>query len=88
MTADCHNVQSVCILIFMINSDREDIHCFEEESCYSMVFGMTMTVLTVAIITFALGKNFYITKAPEGSTIVQATCSIFVSSYNLHFYDI
>ena len=40
MTADCHNVQSVCILIFMIISDREDIHCFEKESCYSMAFGM------------------------------------------------
>ena len=88
MTADCHNVQSVCILIFMIISDREDIHCFEEESCYSMAFGMTMTVLTAAIITFALGKNFYITKSPEGSTIVQATCIIFVSSYNSYSYDI
>ena len=88
MTADCHNVQSVCILIFMIISDREDIHCFEEESCYSMAFGMAMTVLTVAIITFALGKNFYITKAPEGSTIVQATCSIFVSSYTSYSYYI
>ena len=87
MTADCHNVQSVCILIFMIISDREDIHCFEEESCYSMAFGMAMTVLTVAIIAFALGKNFYITKAPEGSIVVQATGSIFVSFYNSYFLD-
>ena len=68
--------------------DREDIHCFGEESCYSLAFGMTMTVLTVAIITFTLGKNFYITKAPEGSTIVQATCSIFVSFYDAYLFDI
>ena len=58
MTADCHNVQSVCILIFMIISDREDIHCFEEESCYSMAFGMAMTVLTIAIITFSRKAAF------------------------------
>ena len=68
--------------------DRDDIHCFGEESCFSLAFGMTMAVLTVAIIAFALGKNFYITKAPEGSTVVQATCSIFVSFYNSYFLDI
>ena len=65
-----------------------NIHCFGEESCFSLAFGMTMTVLTVAIVAFAVGKNFYITKAPEGSTIVQATCSIFVSFYNSYFLDI
>ena len=60
----------------------EDIHCFEEESCYSMAFGVSTSFLVVAIITFALGKNVYTTKAPEGSMIVQAISSIFVSSYN------
>jgi len=74
---------------------REDVHCFGEETCYSLAFGVPAILMGVATVFFVIGKPFYVMKKPEGSittkvigSISHATVKKFTSSEKKeHFMD-
>ena len=55
---------------------REDVHCFGEETCYSLAFGVPAILMGVATVFFVVGKPFYVMKKPEGSITTKVIGSI------------
>ncbi|CAD7089903.1 unnamed protein product [Hermetia illucens] len=49
---------------------REDVHCFAENDCFSLAFGIPAVLMVLSIIIFMLGKSMYIIKKPAGNMIV------------------
>lgn len=54
---------------------RADIHCFGENDCYSLAFGVPGILMVVSILIFLAGKRLYTIKNPAGNVIGRvATC--------------
>ncbi|XP_063706988.1 peptide transporter family 1-like isoform X2 [Culicoides brevitarsis] len=49
---------------------REDVHCFGNNDCYSLAFGVPGALMIVSIIIFICGRVLYKVKKPEGNMIV------------------
>ncbi|CAG0912208.1 unnamed protein product [Notodromas monacha] len=52
---------------------REDVHCFGEQSCYSLAFGVPAVLMVVALVLFVLGKSMYTIREPEGNMVVEVS---------------
>lgn len=50
---------------------REDIHCFGENDCFSLAFGIPGLLMIISIAVFVVGKPLYIIKKPTGNMIVE-----------------
>ncbi|CAF4745088.1 unnamed protein product [Pieris macdunnoughi] len=48
---------------------RADVHCFGEQDCYSLAFGVPGLLMIVSIGFFVAGKKLYIIKKPEGNIL-------------------
>uniref|UniRef100_A0A336KPU9 Oligopeptide transporter 1 n=2 Tax=Culicoides sonorensis TaxID=179676 RepID=A0A336KPU9_CULSO len=49
---------------------REDVHCFGNNDCYSLAFGVPGALMIVSIVIFICGRVLYTVKKPEGNMIV------------------
>lgn len=58
---------------------RQDIHCFGDDTCYSLAFGVPAGLMLIATVILVMGKNMYVHKPPQGSVLTQVIGSIFVS---------
>lgn len=52
---------------------REDVHCFRENDCYSLAFGVPGLLMIVSILIFIFGKPLYVIKKPAGNMILEVT---------------
>ncbi|KPI91940.1 Peptide transporter family 1 [Papilio xuthus] len=48
---------------------RADVHCFGENDCYSLAFGVPGLLMIVSIVFFVAGKRLYIIKNPAGNVL-------------------
>ncbi|XP_036221344.2 peptide transporter family 1 isoform X1 [Bactrocera oleae] len=55
---------------------REDVHCFGENECYSLAFGVPALLMAVSIIVFVLGRPLYKSKPPAGNMVVLVSKTI------------
>lgn len=46
---------------------RADVHCFGDNDCYSLAFGVPGILMVVSIVFFVAGKKLYIIKQPAGN---------------------
>ncbi|XP_030031877.1 peptide transporter family 1 isoform X2 [Manduca sexta] len=54
---------------------RADVHCFGDNDCYSLAFGVPGILMIVSILFFVAGKRLYIVKKPAGNVLGKvATC--------------
>ncbi|KAM3968972.1 peptide transporter family 1 isoform 2-T2 [Aphomia sociella] len=54
---------------------RADVHCFGENDCYSLAFGVPGILMVISILIFVAGKRLYIIKNPAGNILGRvATC--------------
>ncbi|XP_075990601.1 peptide transporter family 1-like isoform X2 [Anticarsia gemmatalis] len=54
---------------------RADVHCFGDNDCYSLAFGVPGILMIVSIIFFVAGKRLYIIKKPAGNVLGKvSTC--------------
>ena len=56
---------------------REDVHCFDDDSCFSLAFGVPGVLMAIAVIIIVVGKPFYTMVPPQGSILVKVFGSIF-----------
>uniref|UniRef100_A0A182P1K6 Oligopeptide transporter 1 n=1 Tax=Anopheles epiroticus TaxID=199890 RepID=A0A182P1K6_9DIPT len=49
---------------------REDVHCFGDNSCFSLAFGVPAVLMILAIVIFVCGRAMYTIKKPAGNMIV------------------
>merc|ERR1711976_361237 len=63
---------------FMTPILREDVHCFGDDSCFSLAFGVPGVLMAVAVIL--VGKPYYNMVEPQGSILVQVFGSIFFAA--------
>ncbi|XP_018571394.1 peptide transporter family 1 isoform X2 [Anoplophora glabripennis] len=52
---------------------RNNVHCFDQESCFPLAFAVPGALMIISIVIFGLGKPLYKIKKPEGNLIVQVT---------------
>ncbi|XP_074032363.1 peptide transporter family 1 isoform X2 [Leptinotarsa decemlineata] len=52
---------------------RQNVHCFGENSCFSLAFALPGVLMVVSIVLFGLGKPLYKVKKPGGNVIVDVT---------------
>ncbi|CAG0881274.1 unnamed protein product [Cyprideis torosa] len=55
---------------------REDISCFDEDTCYPLAFGIPAILMIVALVIFLLGKPGYKIVAPQGNIVVDVAACI------------
>ena len=46
---------------------REDVHCFGDNTCYSLAFGVPAALMAIALVIIMLGKPLYKMNPPEGN---------------------
>ncbi|XP_053658366.1 peptide transporter family 1-like [Anopheles marshallii] len=49
---------------------REDVHCFGENSCFPLAFGVPAVLMILSIVIFVCGRTMYTIKKPSGNMIV------------------
>ncbi|VEN47916.1 unnamed protein product [Callosobruchus maculatus] len=52
---------------------RNDVHCFDKQSCFPLAFGVPGALMIVSIVIFALGKPLYKIKMPKGNVLVDVS---------------
>ncbi|XP_060535215.1 peptide transporter family 1-like isoform X2 [Cylas formicarius] len=52
---------------------RNDVHCFDADSCYPLAFAVPGILMVISIIIFALGKPLYTIKKPKGNVMVEVS---------------
>ncbi|KRT81768.1 hypothetical protein AMK59_6222, partial [Oryctes borbonicus] len=52
---------------------REDVHCFGDDSCYSLAFGVPGVLMITSIVIFVLGKPLYFIRQPEGNMLIRVS---------------
>ncbi|CAH2035220.1 unnamed protein product, partial [Iphiclides podalirius] len=55
---------------------RADVHCFGENDCYSLAFGVPGLLMIVSILFFVAGKRLYIIKNPTGNVLGNVSACI------------
>ncbi|XP_038216405.1 peptide transporter family 1-like isoform X1 [Zerene cesonia] len=54
---------------------RADVHCFGDNDCYSLAFGIPGILMVISIVFFVAGKRLYIIKQPAGNVLGKvSTC--------------
>lgn len=49
---------------------REDVHCFGDNDCFSLAFGVPAVLMLLSVVIFIAGKKLYIMKPPAGNMIL------------------
>lgn len=49
---------------------REDVHCFGDQDCFSLAFGVPAFLMLISLIVFVAGKPLYAIKEPAGNMIL------------------
>ncbi|CAH1963976.1 unnamed protein product [Acanthoscelides obtectus] len=52
---------------------RSDVHCFGEDSCFSLAFGIPGALMIVSLVIFVIGKPLYKIKVPTENVMVDVT---------------
>ncbi|KAK9745536.1 POT family [Popillia japonica] len=52
---------------------RSDVHCFDDDSCYSLAFGVPGILMITSIVIFVLGKPLYFIRQPEGNMVIRVS---------------
>ena len=60
----------------LIHHDRTNIHCFGDDTCYSLAFGVPAVALLSGTIILAVGTNSYVKQPATGSIITEVLCSM------------
>lgn len=55
---------------------RADVHCFGDNDCYSLAFGVPGILMIVSIIFFVAGKRLYIMKTPAGNVFAKVSSCV------------
>ncbi|RVE49239.1 hypothetical protein evm_006131, partial [Chilo suppressalis] len=55
---------------------RADVHCFGENDCYSLAFGVPGILMIVSILFFVAGKRLYIIRNPSGNIFGRVSACI------------
>ncbi|KAJ8737124.1 hypothetical protein PYW07_000395 [Mythimna separata] len=55
---------------------RADVHCFGDNDCYSLAFGVPGILMIVSIVFFVAGKRLYIIKKPAGNIFAKVSSCI------------
>ncbi|XP_031635549.1 peptide transporter family 1-like [Contarinia nasturtii] len=50
---------------------RSETHCFGDNECYSLAFGVPVILTTIAVVLFVAGKSSYTMNPPSGNMLVQ-----------------
>ena len=50
---------------------RQDVHCFGQESCYPLAFGLPAFLMLIATVIFVSGFMFYKTTPAEGNVVLK-----------------
>lgn len=50
---------------------RSDVHCFDNQDCYSLAFGVPAILMLVSIGIFVIGKKWYVMKPAQGNMLVK-----------------
>ncbi|XP_077302119.1 peptide transporter family 1-like [Arctopsyche grandis] len=50
---------------------RVDVHCFGDQDCYSLAFGVPGVLMIVSILIFLSGKFLYVIRNPAGNVLVE-----------------
>ncbi|XP_049885461.1 peptide transporter family 1 [Pectinophora gossypiella] len=48
---------------------RSDVHCFGDDDCYPLAFGVPGVLMVVSIIFFIAGRKLYVVKNPAGNVL-------------------
>jgi solute carrier family 15 oligopeptide transporter 1 len=67
---------------------RENVHCFGDDSCFSLAFGVPAVLMVISISVFVMGKVLYTIKKPAGNMLVSVAKCVIVSIPNLFVIDI
>lgn len=65
---------------------RENVHCFGQDQCYPLAFGLPAGLMVIAIIIFVAGKKLYNIKPPAGNMLVTVSNCVGVSSFFIVVY--
>jgi len=49
---------------------REDVKCFEQNTCFPLAFGVPAILMIIAVIIFIVGKPLYKIRKPEGNIML------------------
>ncbi|CAG2066970.1 unnamed protein product [Timema podura] len=52
---------------------RQDVKCFDQDSCYPLAFGVPAILMVVSIVVFIIGKNSYVIKKPQGNVVLEVS---------------
>ncbi|XP_021917359.1 peptide transporter family 1 isoform X3 [Zootermopsis nevadensis] len=52
---------------------REDVKCFDQDTCYPLAFGIPAVLMIISVIIFVLGKRLYVIKKPEGNVLLSVS---------------
>ncbi|CAH0716432.1 unnamed protein product, partial [Brenthis ino] len=55
---------------------RADVHCFGDNDCYSLAFGVPGILMVISIIFFVAGKRLYVMKTPTGNVLAKVSSCI------------
>uniref|UniRef100_A0A1L8E2G7 Oligopeptide transporter 1 n=2 Tax=Nyssomyia neivai TaxID=330878 RepID=A0A1L8E2G7_9DIPT len=55
---------------------RQDVQCFEQDTCFSLAFGVPAILMFTSIIIFVAGKFLYVLKPPAGNMLVRVSSAI------------
>lgn len=50
---------------------RSDVHCFGNQDCYPLAFGVPAVLMLVSIGIFVIGRAWYVMKPPQGNMLVK-----------------
>lgn len=50
---------------------RSDVHCFDNQDCYPLAFGVPAVLMVASIVIFVVGRSMYISKPLQGNMIVK-----------------
>ena len=54
------------------------MHCFGDDTCYSLAFGIPAILMALATVLLVMGKPLYVMKPPEGNVMTKVCGSIWV----------
>ncbi|KAG5894366.1 hypothetical protein JTB14_015643 [Gonioctena quinquepunctata] len=52
---------------------RNNVHCFDKDSCFPLAFAVPGGLMVASIVIFGFGKPLYTIKKPEGNVVVQVS---------------
>ncbi len=63
---------------------REDVECFDEDTCFALAFGVPAGLMVVATVILIIGKPLYVLKPPQGNILSQVFRCIKVKKISLY----